>query len=196
MQPMSRTRFACLAILLAALMLVTRLGHVDGVLHLPDASMAVFFLGGLFLRSDMLLLCYLLFAVSIDGAAISHAGVSPYCVTAAYAFLLPAYAALWYGGRLYSCLLDERLLSWAGALGAALVSSSLSFAISNGSFYWLGGRIAHPTLAGYLESMQRWGPMFVGTTLAYVAFGLLLNAGAQRLARRIQRRAGGTREFA
>lgn len=185
MKPLSRTGFVWIATILAALMLATRLGHMGDALHLPDASMAVFFLGGLYLRRHLAFAAYFLLAVLIDWAVITFAGVSSFCVTWAYVFLLPAYAALWYGGRLYAHRLNGSALSLLGAFGVALVSASVCFAISNGSFYWLGGRIQHPDLTGYFEGMWRWGPMFVRVTLGYVTAGLLAHAAVQAIAKRL-----------
>jgi len=185
MKPLSRTGFVYVATVLAALMLATRVSHMGDALHLPDASMAVFFLGGLYLRRHLAFVAYLLLAVLIDWAVITFAGVSTFCVTAAYAFLLPAYAALWYGGRFYARRLDGSALSLLGAFGVALVSASVCFAISNGSFYWLGGRYPHPDLAGYLAGAWRWGPLFVRVTLGYVVAGLLAHIAVQALARRL-----------
>lgn len=184
MKPLSRAGFVCVASVLAALMLATRVSHMGDALHLPDASMAVFFLGGLYLRRHLAFVAYLLLAVLIDWAVITFAGVSNFCVTVAYAFLLPAYAALWYGGRFYAGRLDGSGLSLLGALGVALLSASVCFAISNGSFYWLGGRYPHPDLTGYLAGAWRWGPLFVRVTLGYVVAGLLLHVAVRALARR------------
>jgi hypothetical protein len=184
MKPLSRTGFVCIATVLAVLMLATRVSHMGDALHLPDASMAVFFLGGLYLRRHLAFVAYLLLAVLIDWAVITYAGVSNFCVTVAYAFLLPAYATLWYGGRLYAERLDGSGLSLLEALGVALVSASVCFAISNGSFYWLGGRYPHPDLMGYFAGVWRWGPRFVRVTLGYVVAGLLVHVAVQALAKR------------
>jgi H+/gluconate symporter-like permease len=60
-----------------------------------------------------------------------------------------------------------------GAWCVALLSASLCFAISNGSFYWLGGRYANPHMAEYLQRLWQWGPLFVRTTMAYVTTALV-----------------------
>jgi hypothetical protein len=108
-------------------------------------------------------------AVLIDWVAIEHAGVSDFCVTPAYSFLLPAYAVLWYGGRLYAPRLRSNAGSLLGLGAVALLSASLSFAISNGGFYWFGGRYAQPHFAEYVARAWQWGPLFVRTTMAYIA---------------------------
>lgn len=176
MKALPRNAHAGLFAAFAALMLATRFHHFGTALHLPDASMALFFLGGLYLRRHWQFAVFIVLAVAIDWIAIEHAGVSDFCVTPAYSFLLPAYAVLWYGGRLYADRLQPSWRSMTGAALVALACASLSFAISNGAFYWLGGRYANPYVAEYLARAWQWGPLFVRTTLAYVVVALAAHA--------------------
>lgn len=182
MKSLSRSIAIGLFVLLALLMVTTRFKHFGDALHLPDASMAVFFLGGLYLRRHLAFVFFVVLAVLLDYVSIQYAGISNFCVTAAYAFLPLAYAALWYGGRLYTRELSGSWRSLLGAFAVAFVCAALCFAISNASFYWLGGRYAHPHMAEYLQRLWQWGPMFVRTTLGYVGVALLLHAFLQRLA--------------
>ena len=168
---------------LAALMIATRFHHFGTALHLPDASMALFFLGGLWLRRHLAFLAFMALAVGLDWVAVSYAGVSDFCVTPAYAFLLPAYAVLWYAGRMWSARMSATPGALACAFAIALAAASVSFAMSNGSFYWLGGRYAHPNLGEYLARLWQWGPLFVRTTLAYVAIALACYAVLARAVR-------------
>lgn len=87
MLPLSRPaeRAVFIAALLA--MTATRFHHTSDWLHLPDASMALFFLGGLALRRHRYFIGLLLMSVLIDWAAVTLAGVSDFCITAAYAAL-------------------------------------------------------------------------------------------------------------
>jgi hypothetical protein len=173
--------------LLALVMLSTRFEHFGDVLHLPDASMAVFFMGGLMLRRHWMFASLVALAVGLDWMSIQYAGVSDFCVTPAYAFLPLAYAVLWYGGRWYAPRLHASAASLVGAWAVALLASSLSFAISNGAFYWLGGRYAQPHFAEYVSRLWRWGPLFVRTTLAYAAVALAAYAVMARLlAKRVE----------
>lgn len=191
MRSLSGSRFTLLFAALALLMALTRFKHFGDMLHLPDASMAIFFVGGLTLRKHWAFAVFVLLAVALDEVSIHYAGVSDFCVTVAYAFLPLAYAVLWYGGRWYSSRLHADARSLIGAWCVALLSASLSFVVSNGSFYWLGGRYATPHMAEYLERFWQWGPLFVGTTLGYITAALLAYAvgygvvawhSAQRLA--------------
>lgn len=183
MKPLSRHANLSLFAAFAALMVATRFHHFGDALHLPDASMALFFLGGLYLRRHWQFAVFIALAVVIDWVAIEYAGVSDFCVTAAYSFLLPAYAVLWYGGRWYADRLRDGWMPMLGAAGVALLCATLSFAISNGAFYWLGGRYENPHLAEYVARAWQWGPLFVRTTMAYVVVALAVHALALRVQR-------------
>lgn len=175
-------RFNALWLVLMAVMVATRFKHFGDALHLPDASMAVFFLGGLYLRQHWTFVVMVLLGVALDWVSISYAGVSDFCITLAYAFLPLAYAVLWYAGRWYAPRMDGRAMSYAGAFLVALLATIGSFAISNGAFYWLGGRYASPYMGEYLARLWQWGPLFVRTTISYVVVALVLHATITRFA--------------
>ena len=175
MKPLGKTASTATFAALAALMLATRFHHFGTALNLPDASMAIFFLGGLYLRRHSLFGVFAALALAIDAVAVNMLGTDPFCVTPAYSFLLPAYAVLWYGGRWYADRLQPTLSSALGALTMAFASASLSFLISNGAFYWLGGKHTDLSLPGQLAGAWKWGPLFVGTTMAWMLGAAVLH---------------------
>ncbi|HET7266668.1 MAG TPA: hypothetical protein VFJ15_01005, partial [Oleiagrimonas sp.] len=166
MKSLSRNASIGVFVALAVAMVATRYHHFGSVLHLPDASMAVFFLGGLYLRKHLQFLGFLALSVVIDWLSVGVMGNSAFCITAAYAFLPLAYGALWYAGRGFAASFDaSKWSSLALTVGVAFLGASVSYLISNGSFYWLGGRYADPHFAEYVARAWQWGPMFVRTTL-------------------------------
>ena len=181
MKSASGSRSLLLLGFLVLVMMATRFKHFGDALHLPDASMAVFFIGGLLLGRHWMFAALLALAVAVDEVSIHYAGVSDFCVTPAYAFLPLSYAVLWYGGRWYAPRLRPSAPSLLGVWGWALLAASLSFAISNGAFYWLGGRYAQPHVAEYVSRLWQWGPLFVRTTLSYVTVALLAHVVTARL---------------
>src|ERR1700678_2552850 len=122
----------------AVLMAATRFPGLTPNLHLQDASWAVFFLAGFYLKEHWrwAFPASMATAIGIDWWAIQHYGVSNYCVTVAYWFLVPAYGVLWLGG----CSLSNHVtndLRGLGRLVLTLVAAvSACFLISNASFYW------------------------------------------------------------
>ena len=157
-----------IGLILVAAMAATRFHHLGDALHLPDASWALFFLAGVYL-SPAWLLVLMAEATLIDGAAIGWLGVSSYCLTPAYAGLLLAYLLLWSGGR------QAAGAGLGGAAGAALSSTLLAFLVSNGSFYWVGGRVAEPSLAGFVQTCLDYGPSFIVATLLYLGLAAIIH---------------------
>jgi hypothetical protein len=160
---------------LMVLMLATRYHHFGTALHLPDASMAIFFVAGFYLAGTVALPILMLEAGLIDYIAISMAGVSDFCVTPAYSMLVVAYGVLWYGGAYYAKKFykpNPSTLLPAGLI--ALASCLLSFLVSNGSFYWMGGHVTDTSFAGSVENFMRYMPSFVSVAMAYIAaFGVV-----------------------
>ena len=164
--------FALLALTMAA----TRLGgHTGTAWAPPDASWAIFFLAGFYLAGEWRwALAALLFeAVAIDFAAIRHYGVSNYCLTSAYWFIVPAYAVLWLGGA----WLRRRYQRVPRDLARLSISLALSvtvcFLLTQGSFYWLGGRVSLPSLAGWWSNFLGWYGYFMAVSAGYVGCAAL-----------------------
>jgi hypothetical protein len=162
--------------LLALVMAATRLSPLSGLAHLQDASWAVFFLAGFFLASQWRWAFPGLMAeaIVIDFIAIRYFGVSNYCVTAAYWFLVPSYAVLWMGGSLLRRHHSFDLRGLASFVISLSVALSVCFLISNASFYWLGGRVADSSWNGWLSNMSDWYWPMLRVPLVYVgAVGLI-----------------------
>ena len=156
---------------LALAMVATRFHHFAIV---PDASWAMFFVAGFYLRGSARWAFPLLMAlaVAVDIAVISGQGMNfwtHYCVSPAYWMLLPAYAALWFGGAWLRSRYNGLTLASLGRLAAALlVTTTLCYLISNGSFYWLSPVVGERSVAGWFKNLGDWYFSFLGTTVAYV----------------------------
>src|SRR5687767_15995537 len=84
---------------LVGLLIATRDYHFVTLDLLPSASYAVFFLAGFYLAPRWVFPALWCIAALVDLSAITIGGVSALCVSPAYAFLIPAYGALWLAGR-------------------------------------------------------------------------------------------------
>lgn len=158
----------------------TREMHMATLHSLPGASWAAFFLAGIYLRSRWALPG--LFAVTwvTDFIAYQAGGAGDFCLTPAYLFLLPAYAALWLGGRWYA---RRHRFAWStlAPLGAAaLLSVAVCELISSGGFFFFSGRFVDTTLAEFggrlmlyfPQSLQAFAFYVVVAALTHLLFGL------------------------
>ena len=163
---------------LIVLMAATRFHHFGSSGYPPDASLALFLLAGFYLRSPWMLLVLLGEAALADYLAI-EGGTSSFCVTAAYAFLIPTYAAMWLGGRLYRRV---HTWSWRAVLPLAtmtIVSTVIAFAISNGSFYVLSGYFPNPSWSDYAANFMKYLPPYLASTCAYIALATAVHAAVR-----------------
>ena len=172
--------FSALVLLMAA----TRFNHFGTSVSFPDASLAVFLLAGFFLpRLSLLSLVVFIFllleAGGIDYYAINVAGVSDWCVTPAYWFLIPTYASMWLGGSWLASRQQNTLASLAMFGGVSWLSTTIAFLISNGSFYLLSGRYAEMSAVEYTGYVTQYYLPYLAGSLMYLALAvvayLLLN---------------------
>ena len=176
MRPTPSQKHFALFALFAVLMAATRYHHFGSALHLPDASLAVFFLVGFYLRSFVYFPLLLVEAGLIDYLAITAGGVSDWCVTPAYGFLIPTYACLLYGGRWYA---ERHRTAWSTLpwlFGAVFIATSFAFLISNASFYTLSGRFPDLAWAEYGARVAKYYPSYLTSTFVYIAGGAVFQA--------------------
>lgn len=161
---------------LAALMAATRMHHYGSALHLPDASLAVFLLAGFFIASPLFFGALLLEAGALDYVAITHLGVSDWCVTPAYWFLIPTYAVLWGAGRYYARIHQYSLRSFGIFSAISFAAVSGAFFISNGAFYLFSGRYPDVNLVEYATRVAQYYPPYLTSGLLYLACAAALYA--------------------
>ena len=170
-----RANMIALPSLLIALMVATRYHHFGDVLHLPDASLAVFFLAG-YSRSLPYRKAFfgflLLMAGLIDYAAIS-AGTSAWCVSPAYIFLAPTYGLMWWGGHLAASL-QPQAFGLIKTVIMTLPATLAAFILSNLSFYWFSGKFVDMGLIEYASRVAKYFPQYLGAAVFYVLCALVI----------------------
>ena len=162
--------------MLIALMGATRMHHYASSLHLPDASLAVFLLAGFLVSSPRLLGALFVEAAALDYVAITHLGVDDYCITPAYWFLNPTYAALWLAGR-YAARIHQNSLQGLAAFSAiSFAAVNVAFAISNGSFYLFSGKFANIGFAEYAARVSQYYLPYISGAAIYLIPAALMYA--------------------
>ncbi len=170
---------------LCLLMAATRFEHFGSITTLPDASLAIFFFGGLYLRNTEWFVLLLIEAVFIDFIAIQYGGVGDFCISPAYAFLIPTYGVLWASGTFSRRF---NLFTANGFLAASsifILSVSIAFLISNSSFYLLSGKVTDISWTQYIDQVQRYYSRYLLSALVYasmivVAHGATLSTVATK----------------
>ncbi len=160
------------AMALAALMAATRIHQFS----VPDASLAVFLMAGFLVQNRLFFGALLMEAGLLDYFAIAHMGVSDYCFTPAYWFLIPTYAVLWYAGRSAKA---HREKPWLMA-ATSLIAVSVAFLISNFSFYLFSGNFAGMSAVAYALRITPYYLPYVSSAAIYLipAFVLQFARGA------------------
>ena len=172
--------------LLVLLMAGTRLNHFAPI---PDASWAVFFIGGFYLRNWTRWAFPLLMglAVVVDWVVISNQGMSfwqHYCVSAAYWMLIPAYFAMWTGGMLLRRYYRSASLKSLGMLAATVIGSvALCHLIAQGSFYWISASVAEPTFAGWAKNYSDWLLPYMQSAAMYIGAAALVQVVAEAVSK-------------
>jgi hypothetical protein len=158
------------AFALAVLMAVTRIHHFGVGAVAPDASTGVFFLAGLLLGSPWFLLAFLVEALVLDGIAIGFLKVADACMSSGYALLVPAYGALWLGGRAFRAV--EKIDLFAAGKFICLVAggTAVFFLISNLG-YFFGSDFYQLGVAEYVTRVSRYFPTYLTVTLFYSIAG-------------------------
>ncbi len=174
------TKHLAIASAIAFFMLLTRGSHVLTAISLPDASLALFLLGGLFLKRAGWFVIFFVLATVIDFGAAALDPAQGFCLTEGYWGLIPAYGAMWLGGLWLSTKADAFApLRYAAV---SLLTTLIAFVISTQTYYVFSGRFPNN---GVLETMQYgWNylPGWMGFAAMYfaiiwIAARALRNAG-------------------
>jgi hypothetical protein len=156
-----------IALAIAFFMALTRGSHVLTAFELPDASLVLFLLGGLYLRRAGWFVAFFALAAVIDFGAAAIDPAQGFCLTNGYWGLIPSYAALWLGGLWLAKQKDAFEVVPYAAVG--LFTSFVAFVISTQTYYLFSGRFP---AKGLVESMQHgWEylPSWMGFAAMYFA---------------------------
>jgi hypothetical protein len=150
-------------------MLLTRGSHVLTHVALPDASLALFLLGGLLLKRWGWFAAFFVLATVIDFGAAALDPAQGFCLTNGYWGLIPAYGAMWLGGLYLSkqdAFENKNIVTY---IAVAMFTTFVAFVISTQTYYLFSGRFP---AEGVVESMRHgWEylPNWMGFSAIYFA---------------------------
>lgn len=151
--------------ILLCLMIVTRAGFVN---HIQDASWAVFFILGFYVRSVIVLPLFLFVVLIVDLSVIQATGGENYCFTISYPFLAPAYGSLWLAGRWLANHYSVSIKGLTYLILAVVVGTTVCDIFSSGGFYFFSGRFEETTFTEFAGRVAKYLPMYMKTTAIYV----------------------------
>jgi len=161
------TQLFIIAALIAFFMLLTRGSHVLTTVSLPDASLALFLLGGLYLKRAWWFAAFFVLAAVIDFGAAALDPMQGFCLTNGYWGLIPAYGAMWLGGLWLATRTDAFAVK-PYAL-TSVITTVVAFVISTQAYYLFSGRFPNNGVQETLQYGWNYLPSYVGFTLMYMA---------------------------
>ena len=175
MTKVSNTKHLLTAAAIAFFMLLTRGSHVLTAVSLPDASLVLFLLGGLYLGTGVksrIAWFASLFALAtvIDFGAAALDPVQGFCLTNGYWGLIPAYGVMWLGGRYLAKITDAFATKNLIAYGlVSVITSFVAFVISTQTYYLFSGRFPAQGVIESLKHGWEYLPSWMGFSTMYFA---------------------------
>jgi len=156
-----------IAAAIAFFMLLTRGSHVLTAISLPDASLVLFLLGGLFLKRAGWFAAFFILATVIDFGAAALDPAQGFCLTNGYWGLIPAYGAMWLGGLWLSTKQDA--FAPVPYAATSLIATLLAFIISTQTYYLFSGRFPNNGVLKTIQYGWDYLPGYLGFTAIYFA---------------------------
>lgn len=153
------------AFVLAFLMLLTRGSHVLTHVSLPDASVAIFLLGGLLLQRWGWFAAFFVLSAVIDFGAAAFDPAQGFCLTDGYWGMIPSYAMMWLGG-LWLAKQKDAFQPFPYAL-VSMLTSFCAFLISTQTYYLFSGRFPAQGLWASLQHGWEYLPSWMGYSAMY-----------------------------
>jgi len=156
---------------LIAAILLTRTNHFGGKVYLPDATLAVLFLGGLLVARKSWLGVAIAAAFAMDFYALGWKGVSDYCMSLGYWGLIPTYAIVWGAGRWlakHSRSGHQQPFASAPYLTTGLAAASVAFVLSNAFWYAFSDKVATLSIMEFSQRVARYYTPYVGYAMMYL----------------------------
>lgn len=173
-----KTKPFMLVVLMAFLMLLTRGSHVLTHVSLPDASLALLLIGGLYLRKAIWFGFFIVLATLIDFGVAAVDSIQAFCLTPGYWGMLPTYVLMWLGGVWLSTQTNLNVFKFSLV---SLLATFLAFVISTQTYYLFSGRFPAEGVINALQHGWEYLPSYAGFSLMYLAIFWLSAQGLAKL---------------
>lgn len=147
---------------------VTRTSHFGTSEILPDASLAVFLLGGWLLGRVCGFAVLMAAAFGADVMSAQTAEQAGWCLTPAYWGLVPTYATLWLAGRWLGRRHQDGKLDFIQAAGVSVLAITVAFVISNFTWFAFSDTVNAMSLADFGLAVAKYFPSYLGSAMLYL----------------------------
>ena len=145
------------------IMLLTRGDHLLTSVSLPDASFALFLIGGLLLKKSRLFISLFLLSVAIDLVTLYINSAYQIPINLGYLGLVPSYGIMWFtGSRIANTKSFIKFISF-GAL-----ATLIAFVISTQTYNLFSGSIPNITFKQSIQTGWEYLPQSFIYTLSYL----------------------------
>jgi len=151
---------------LGLVMLLTRGDHLLSPVSLPDASLALFLIGGIYLKSIRFFITLFLLALFIDFGVAALDPKLGFCLTKGYWGLIPAYASLWVCG--YFLNKQKYLQKLSIFIPYVSVAIVMAFLISTQTYYLFSGRFGSPSFIESILHGWEYLPQYFLSSFIYI----------------------------
>jgi len=154
-------------------MLVTRIDYIPPI---PDASWAVIFLIGFYLRNRIGLALIILLALVIDFAQIAaRGGHQDFFLAPSYFFIIPAYSALWFAGRSFASKYSENIKGLILFFLSATTGIIICHLVSSGGYYWMSLNIIELNTKDFIFRTLDFLPLALKINLIYLGIAAVIH---------------------
>ena len=157
-----------LVLFLTLIMFASRGSHFLTEFSLPDASLVIFLVLGIFAPSLILFALFFIMGSLIDFGTAAFDITKAFCLTDGYWGLIPTYYLMFISGQLIK---SKNLLNNINVFVMILLgSTTLAFIISTNTYYMFSGHFGNPSL---LESILQGWNYYPGYLIPNIIYGLI-----------------------
>jgi hypothetical protein len=150
-------------ILLLLVMSITRGSHLLTSVSLPDASFAIFLIGGMLLTKPKWFISLFILSVVIDLATLSINSSYQIPINFGYLGLLPSYGIMWlFGSRIANTKSFLKLIAFG------VISTLITFVISTQTYNLLSGTFSDITIKESIQIGWEYLPQSFIYTMSYL----------------------------
>jgi len=149
--------------LITLCMILTRGSHVISPYALPDASFALFLIGGLLLKNRKWFFSLFVFSLLVDLITLSINSSYQIPVNLGYLGLLPSYGIMWFFG-----LRIANTKSFLRFMACGVIATLITFVISTQTYNLLSGTFPNITIRESIQTGWEYLPQSLIYTMSYL----------------------------